>query len=103
MSSHTGNPNGPAAQAAPGLRIGGDWLVARHAELRAIQRGFTVDHVLGALTDPDVVYPDCRGGGRVRYVRGHVLVVAIPDEHLVVTVLVHTDADWGDDAVGLVA
>lgn len=77
--------------------LGDGWYACRHAEIRALERDIDPDRVLATLRFPEVVYPDCRGGGRTRFVRGDVLVVAVPDEFIVITVL-HHDEDGGDFA-----
>lgn len=74
--------------------LGAGWCASRHAEIRALERDIDTHRVLETLLSPEVKYPDCRGGGRTRFVRGDVLVIAVPDELIVITVL-HRDEDGG--------
>mgnify|MGYP006946479329 CR=1 FL=1 len=75
--------------------LGAGWCASRHAEIRALERDIDAHHVLETLLNPEVTYPDCRGRGRSRFVRGDVLVVAVPDELVVITVLHRHESGGG--------
>jgi hypothetical protein len=74
------------------------WHFSHHARTRVDSRGFAPHEVLLAVTHPEITVTAFNyGPGRVRYVRGDLVVVACPEASEIVTVLLHSQDEWDDN------
>ncbi len=92
---------GKGAQPAPRrARIGcpqtlRGWRFSRHAQSAVDARRFTPHEVIEACERPEVAMSaNDYGSGRMRFVRGRVVVIAVPARSEIITVLLRTYDTW---------
>lgn len=73
------------------------WRFSRHAQVNVDARGFAPHDVVKACEEPELTMTaDDYGLGRVRYVRGNVVVIAAPASSHIITVLLRSHDEWDD-------
>jgi hypothetical protein len=74
------------------------WSFGAHARDHINARGFDPHSVVEACTSPEItVTAENYGPGRVRYVKGDLVVIAIPESRQVVTALLRSHHEWCDE------
>jgi len=74
------------------------WSFGAHAREHIDARGFDAHAVVEACAGPEItVTAENYGPGRVRYVKGDLVVIAIPATRRVVTALLRSHDEWCDD------
>lgn len=73
------------------------WRFTQHARARVNARGFDPHEVVRACESPEICTTAYDyGHDRFRYVRGKVVVIAVPDTAEIVTVLLRSYQQWND-------
>jgi len=74
------------------------WRLSRHARQAIVDRGFRLEDVRAALSDPRQTYTAFDYGfDRWVYQRDHLSVVVVRETRVVITVLLRSWAKWTDD------
>jgi len=71
------------------------WKIGPHARSAAQRRGVSPSQILSVIADPELSYPD---HGRRIVTKGRLAVVVVPEEQVVVTVLLTGESRWDDQA-----
>lgn len=80
------------------------WHFSPHARENIDARGFDPHEVVAACLSPEITATACdRGLGRMRYVRGNLVVIAAPATRQIITVLLRSYDEWDNRDARLVA
>lgn len=73
------------------------WRFSRHAREHIDAREFDPHEVVAACTEPEITATAYDyGPGRVRYTRGRLVVIAVPQTRQIVTALLRSYDQWDD-------
>lgn len=74
-----------------------DWSFSPHARAAVDGRGFDPHEVVRTCQDPEISSTAYDyGAGRFRFVRGHLVVIANPEERRIITVLLRSYQQWNN-------